>query len=105
MSGVLAHHTKDRVRFEAPLPLQSKGIDAYKKRWELFFSFQAKGGFELNELQITASDMVAFCHRFLRVGGEKKPQVRLTIGLCKVREKWLIAHEHYCAPIELEQGQ
>ena len=36
MDGVLAHHADDIVMFDVPPPLQSKGIDAYKKTWELF---------------------------------------------------------------------
>ena len=102
MDGVLAHHTDDVVMFDVPPPLQSKGIGAYKKTWELFFSFQPKGGFDLSELKITASDTVAFCHSLLRIGCEKKPQVRLTIGFRKTRGKWLIAHEPHSAPIESE---
>jgi ketosteroid isomerase-like protein len=44
----------------------------------------------------------AFCHSLLRIGCEKKPQVRLTIGFRKTRGKWLIAHEPHSAPIESE---
>lgn len=38
MEGVLAHHTDDIVMFDVPMPLQSRGIDEYRKTWELFFS-------------------------------------------------------------------
>ena len=37
MEGVLRHHHKDIVMFDLPYPLQSKGIEEYKKTWELFF--------------------------------------------------------------------
>jgi ketosteroid isomerase-like protein len=36
IDGALAHHTKDMVMFDVPFPLQSKGIEAYKKTWEFF---------------------------------------------------------------------
>jgi uncharacterized protein (TIGR02246 family) len=105
MQGVLAHHTDDVVMFDVPPPLQSKGMVAYKKTWDLFFEYSpgGDGSFDLVELKITAGDTIAFCHALLRIGGEEKPQCRLTIGLRKVRGNWLIAHEHHSAPTDLEQ--
>jgi ketosteroid isomerase-like protein len=83
-----------------PLPLQSKGIGAYKKTWDLFFENVpgGKGSFDLKELTITAGDTVGFCHALLIIGGGKKPRGRLTIGLKKIRKKWIIAHEHHSYP-------
>jgi uncharacterized protein (TIGR02246 family) len=102
MDGVLAHHAKDMVMFDVPSPLQSKGIEAYEKTWDLFFEnvLDGAGSFNLDELRITAGDAVAFCHALLIIGGAKKPTGRLTIGLKKVRGKWLIMHEHHSYPIE-----
>jgi ketosteroid isomerase-like protein len=75
--------------FDVPLPLQSKGIETYKKTWELFLENVAggEGSFNLDELRITAGDRVAFCHALLIIGDAKKPTGRLTIGLQKVRGK------------------
>ena len=105
MENILAHHIDDIVMFDVPPPLQSKGIAAYKKTWDLFFKYSpgGQGSFNIVELKIIAGDTVAFAHGLLRIGGEKNPSCRLTIGLHKVRGKWLIAHEHHSAPIELEQ--
>jgi ketosteroid isomerase-like protein len=102
MEGALARHAKDIVMFDVPLPLQSKGIEAYKKTWELFFDTNRddKMSFELRELKIIAGDTVAFCHALLIAGSAKKPQGRLTIGLKKVHRKWMIVHEHHSYPIE-----
>jgi ketosteroid isomerase-like protein len=101
MDGALAHHAKDMVMFDVPLPLQSKGLGAYKKTWELFFDTNRddKASFDLRELKIIAGDTVAFCHALLLAGSAKKPQGRLTIGLKKVRGKWMIVHEHHSYPI------
>jgi ketosteroid isomerase-like protein len=101
MDGALAHHAKDMVMFDVPLPLQSKGIEAYKKTWELFFDTNRddKVSFELRELKIIAGDTVAFCHALLIAGSAERPQGRLTIGLKKVRGKWMIVHEHHSYPI------
>ena len=39
-SGILAHHAPDIVMFDVPPPLESTGIEAYRKTWDLFFSAQ-----------------------------------------------------------------
>ena len=105
MDGALAGHTNDIVMFDVPMPLLVKGIDEYKKTWELFFenSFAGPGSFEVTELQITTGETVAFAHGLLDIGGSQEPVGRLTLGLTKVRGEWLIAHEHHSYPLELDQ--
>jgi uncharacterized protein (TIGR02246 family) len=100
MEGVLAYHADDMLMFDVPMPLQSHGIDEYRKTWELFFANSpgGPGSFELTELQITASDTVAYCHDIL---GVMDTRGRLTMGLRKVNGRWLIAHEHHSYPLEL----
>jgi ketosteroid isomerase-like protein len=87
MYGAVAHHSYDVVMFDVPPPLQSRGIEAYRRTWELFFEndFDDEASFELVDLDITAGDTVAFCHALLRIGGSEEPQGRLTIGLQKVQ--------------------
>ena len=36
MDGVLAEHADDIVMFDVPPPLQSRGMEEYKKTWALF---------------------------------------------------------------------
>ena len=103
MDGVLAHHADDVVMFDVPPPLQARGLAEYKKTWELFFSFQGKGAFDLRELEIAAGDRVAFCHCLVTRGSiDKEGQfdVRLTIGLRKIEGDWIITHEHHSVPAE-----
>lgn len=104
MAGILAHHTDDFIMFDVPPPLQLKGLAAYKKTWDIFFSynFGGSGSFNLIALNIIAGDAVAFCHALIKIIGGK---VRLTVGLRKVSGKWLITHEHHSAPIQLKQEQ
>jgi ketosteroid isomerase-like protein len=103
MEGILANHTKDILMFDVPEPLQSKGKIVYKKTWELFFQYGApsKDVFVVEDLNITVGEEVAFATGLLRIGGSKESVCRLTIGLKKVRGKWLIAHEHHSAPHKL----
>jgi uncharacterized protein (TIGR02246 family) len=98
MDGALARHTDDIVMFDVPMPLQSRGMKAYRKTWELFFA-HIQGGPNVTELQITAGDSVAFCHAILGIFDSKG---RLTIGLRKENGQWLIAHEHHSYPMEPE---
>jgi ketosteroid isomerase-like protein len=103
MAGILANHTNDIVMFDVPVPLQSVGIEEYKKTWDLFLQYSAGGvgSFELDDLKIIAGDTVAFCHALLRIGGKSQPECRLTVGLQKINGKWLISHEHHSSPAPL----
>jgi ketosteroid isomerase-like protein len=88
--------------FDVPAPVQLKGIDAYRRSWEVFFTHQGKGGaFNLGELQIATGHDVAFCHAILTCGGADPADqfpVRLTIGLRKVDNAWVVTHEHHSVP-------
>lgn len=99
-SKIMSAHTRDILMFDVPPPLQSKGLDEYKKTWDLFFQYSAggKGSFELEELEITAGEDVAFCTALVVIGKGRKPECRLTVGLVKKDGQWLIAHEHHSAP-------
>ena len=101
MEGVVAHHTSDIVMFDVPMPLQSKGIKAYRKTWELFFdnSPGGPGAFDVEELLVIASGTVAYCHALVKIFDST---VRLTMGLRKENRQWRIAHEHHSYPIKLK---
>jgi len=44
--GILANHSADMLMFDVPPPVQSKGIEAYRKTWDLFFSWSDDPVFE-----------------------------------------------------------
>jgi ketosteroid isomerase-like protein len=106
-SGILAHHEQDIVMFDVPPPLQSRGLDEYRKTWDLFFKYHKPSqAFDIEELAITAGEDVAFAAAILRCGsgtvsGPPEPGgflFRLTIGLRKVDGDWRITHEHHSVP-------
>lgn len=104
---ILAHHAADILMFDVPVPLQLKGIEAYKQSWNSFFDWLDRGGtFDLSELSITAGTDIAFCHAIIHCGNprgsgqEDDLTVRLTIGLKKINGEWMILHEHHSAPAE-----
>jgi len=105
MAGALANHAEDIVMFDVPPPLQSKGIAAYERTWELFFSWsQHSGVFDIIEMTIVASDTVAFSHGIMRCAGKEADgkistfKFRLTMGFRKINSEWAITHEHHSLP-------
>jgi ketosteroid isomerase-like protein len=97
LQGAVAHHTDDIVMFDVPLPLQSRGMEEYRKTWELFFGNNrgGPGSFEVTDLHIAASGTVAYCHALLKIFDST---ARLTMGLRKAGGQWLVAHEHHSYP-------
>lgn len=106
MEAILARHTDDVVMYDVPEPLQSRGIEAYRKTWDLFFRYGAPdpGVFVIEDLTIIAGEDVAFAYGLLRIGGSDKPVCRLTIGLERRGGEWRIHHEHHSAPHQLKQS-
>jgi uncharacterized protein (TIGR02246 family) len=103
--GILQNHSSDIVMFDVPLPFQIKGIEAYKKSWDLFFSWSRELiPFDVIEMNITAGADVAFAVATMRcaepgINGEQKElDFRLTIGLRKLNGQWTITHEHHSVP-------
>jgi ketosteroid isomerase-like protein len=102
MPAILAHHAQDVVMFDLPPPLQAKGMEEYKKTWDLFFKYHKPSqAFDIEELTIAAGDNVAFAFAIMRCGAGSDPAgflFRLTIGLQKVGGEWCITHEHHSLP-------
>ncbi len=105
LSGILAHHSPDILMFDVPPPIQSKGIEAYKKTWDLFFRWAKDSGvFDIVELDITAGEDVAFATALMRCAGTEangdktELDFRLTVGLRKVNSRWTVTHEHHSLP-------
>jgi uncharacterized protein (TIGR02246 family) len=103
--GILQNHSSDIVMFDVPPPFQSKGIDAYRKTWDLFFSWSSDPiPFNITEMSITAGRDVAFVVATMRCaepgpdGEQKSLEFRLTIGLRKIDGRWVITHEHHSVP-------
>jgi uncharacterized protein (TIGR02246 family) len=106
-AGILRNHASDIIMFDVPPPFQSKGIDAYRKTWDEFFSWTSDPiPFEVREMKITAGADVAFVVATMRcaepgAGGQHEElDFRLTIGLCKIEGRWTITHEHHSVPAD-----
>jgi len=101
-------HTADIVMFDVPPPYDGvRGLDAYRESWPGFFEWQAAGAaFEIESLEVTAGEDVAFAFALLRCGMpdelKQNPakRLRLTLGLRKENDRWVVSHEHHSFPIE-----
>jgi uncharacterized protein (TIGR02246 family) len=106
MAGVLEDHSDDIVMFDVPPPYEGvRGIDAYRETWPPFFEWQARGAsFEIESLEVTAGDEVAYAYALLRCGTQREladnpeNRLRLTLGLRKQQGRWVVAHEHHSFP-------
>ncbi|WP_328875864.1 SgcJ/EcaC family oxidoreductase [Streptomyces sp. NBC_00287] len=106
LDGVLADHAEDIVMFDVPPPHEGlHGLDAYRATWPPFFTWQAQGAnFEIESLEVTAGTDVAYAYALLRCGTPEelteRPtlRLRLTLGLRKEGDRWLVAHEHHSFP-------
>ena len=102
---ILKNHSSDVVMFDVPPPFQSKGIEAYKRTWDLFFSCSGDPVvFEITEMTVFADSNVAFVIARMRCtepgsqGEREELEFRLTIGLQKIDGQWIIMHEHHSVP-------
>jgi uncharacterized protein (TIGR02246 family) len=108
MDGVLADHSDDIVMFDVPPPDDGvRGIAAYRETWPPFFEWQRRGAsFEIVSLEITAGQDVAFAYALLRCGTpdefaeDPARRLRLTIGLRKDGDRWVVTHEHHSFPLK-----
>ena len=112
LDGIMSHYAPDIVAFDAIAQLQFKGKDAYRKHWEACQSMCAGSMiFEVHQLQIAARDDLAFGHYLSRCGGtgpdgvEKVGWMRATVCCRKINGRWLVVHEHFSAPFDMESSK
>jgi uncharacterized protein (TIGR02246 family) len=105
MSEVLANHSPDFRMFDVPPPFESRGLTAYEETWRLFYSSQPDPvAFDIKWLEVVAGDEVTFAFAHMQcVEPTEKVQrtpldFRLTVGLRKVDDRWVIMHEHHSVP-------
>ena len=105
IDGILKNHSPDILMFDVPPPFQSRGMEAYRKTWDLFFSCAVDTvRFDVIDMDITAGNDVAFVVAAMACtepGSDGKPKpldFRLTVGLRKVGGQWTIMHEHHSVP-------
>ena len=106
MEAIIAHHSDDIVMYDVPKPFQSIGMDEYRRTWDTFFKYTKPGVFNIQELHVFAGENVAFCFAAMKCADKSNStyfvdlDFRLTIGLKKIGNEWMIVHEHHSIPSE-----
>ena len=98
VEGILSNHSADMLMFDVPPPVEAKGIDAYRTTWDSFFSWRDDPVvFEITDMHIVAGADVMRCAG-VENGKRIALEFRLTIGLRKTRDRWMVVHEHHSIP-------
>lgn len=105
IDAILAYHSNDIVMYDVPEPFQSVGLEAYRNTWNTFFMWAKDFGvFDIKDIHIIAGEDVAFCYAAMQCAGSDKNSekellnFRLTVGLKKINDQWMIIHEHHSIP-------
>jgi ketosteroid isomerase-like protein len=97
--GILEAHSANILMYDFPSVV--RGLEAYDETWDFFFAEKTKEiHFDVRDLEVTASDFVAFATCLIRCEGTSAGvvELRLTTGLKKIDNKWIIIHEHHSVP-------
>ncbi len=107
-----AREAPDIVTFDVLPPLHARGSEAVQAKTQAWFDAYAGDiGYEVQDLQATASDDVGFCSFLYHVsgtlvgGGKVDMWVRATLGCRRIDGRWLITHDHESVPFDAETGQ
>ncbi len=105
-------YTTDVVSFDVEPPLQHVGIAAKLENWAKVFLFFESVTYEVRDLTFTVGGDVAFGHAFARLSGTLKNGaatsgmwVRVTYGMRKIDDTWLIAHDQVSVPFDISSGK
>jgi ketosteroid isomerase-like protein len=110
VSGVLETQTEDIVQFILSPPLKFAGETAFGREAlkEWFDGFEGPLGYEVTELEVSASDDLAFCHSLNHLTGTSPKGergdlwFRDTLCLRKIAGTWKITHEHSSVPFYMD---
>ena len=111
VDGVMSHYTPDILTFDLAPPLQHVGGDYRRGFEEWFKTFRGPVNVEVQDLDITVGDDVAFSHSLNHLtgerttGGDTDVWVRATICFKKVDGRWLAAHEHVSVPFYMDGSE
>jgi ketosteroid isomerase-like protein len=105
LDAVLADHG-EASSCDVPPPEDGVGrAAAYRETWPPFFTWQRQGAsFESVSLDVAAGEDVAFAYALLRCSTpeelERDPsnRFRLTVGLRRDGDRWVVTHEHHSFP-------
>jgi uncharacterized protein (TIGR02246 family) len=102
--ALIRHYASDVVVFDVVPPASFSGSDQYRDNWQRWFdSMKGPIAFEMNDVQVTASDDIAYAHSVNRVviGGQENV-VRATVCFRRIDGDWRVVHEHASVPLMMD---
>lgn len=98
-AAIVAHHDEHLLMFDFPGTVT--GINAYSETWDFFYE-NPKGPitFDPSDIRATVGSDVAFVTCNIHCDGTSAGplDLRLTVGLEKRGNEWVITHEHHSVP-------
>ncbi|QHT67302.1 DUF4440 domain-containing protein [Rhodocytophaga rosea] len=114
VSSAIAPFADQSVMFLLPPPLRFKtgqNAPGGSGIGQWFSTFEGPIGVEYQELEITISGEVAFCHSLEHLSGKRTDGTttemwfRETLGLRKLNGEWKITHQHQSVPMYMDESQ
>ncbi len=108
---LLNFYSPEVVAFDMMPPLSFNGKKDYEHAWrKAAENSQAPWMFRAHDRKIYVGGDIAFTHCIAECGGtvEGKLQsgfIRLTQGFKRHGDKWLIVHDQYSVPVDMESGK
>src|SRR5262249_31600779 len=84
--GILTHHSADILMFDVLQPFESKGLEAYRGTWDLFYSAQPEPiAFDIQRMNVFAGADTAFVVALMQCAekGKAGERTRATLS-CSV---------------------
>jgi ketosteroid isomerase-like protein len=114
LDGVMSVYVSDDSLFVFDVipPRQYVGATAYREDWKgVLTSFNGPITAEITDLRISSTNDLGFGHSIQHLSGidrsGKKIDWTLRVTDCyrKIGGKWLIVHEHYSVPVDLQTAK
>ncbi|MCY1530150.1 SnoaL-like domain protein [compost metagenome] len=109
---IVSHYAADIVAYDAIGPLRFQGREAYKAHWQFCMSMCAGPSlFEIHEPTFMLSGDLGVVYYLFHCGGTNEQGemqsswMRVTQCLQRFGDQWLIVHEHFSAPFDMESGK
>ncbi len=105
LAAILRNHSSGIVMFDVPPPFQSRGVEAYRKTWDSFFSWSNDPvSFDITEMSITAGRDVAFVFATMRCAesgpNDEHKSLDFRVDDRPAKNRWAvdITQEHHSVP-------
>jgi ketosteroid isomerase-like protein len=109
---IISHYAEDVVAYDAIAPLRFLGRAAYQDHWQACMEIcPGPSSFAPREPTILLGGDLALVYFLCHCGGtDDKGQtqsswMRVTQGYRQRNGQWLIVHEHFSAPFDMQSGQ